>query len=103
LYKVIQTKNSTLFRSSVSSAKPFHRFNRQFGPPKTSLPLLAHPHMLRHACGFALANQGADTRLIQASAMALPQTETTSVAHSVADDSCEVRGPWVMPPLGALC
>jgi len=30
-----------------------------------SLPLLAHPHMLRHACGFALANQGADTRLIQ--------------------------------------
>jgi type 1 fimbriae regulatory protein FimB len=30
-----------------------------------SLPLVAHPHMLRHACGFALADQGADTRLIQ--------------------------------------
>ena len=30
-----------------------------------SLPLIAHPHMLRHACGFALADQGADTRLIQ--------------------------------------
>jgi type 1 fimbriae regulatory protein FimB len=30
-----------------------------------SLPLCAHPHMLRHACGFALADQGADTRLIQ--------------------------------------
>lgn len=30
-----------------------------------SLPLRAHPHMLRHACGFALADQGADTRLIQ--------------------------------------
>ena len=29
------------------------------------LPLRAHPHMLRHACGFALADQGADTRLIQ--------------------------------------
>jgi type 1 fimbriae regulatory protein FimB len=29
------------------------------------LPLDAHPHMLRHACGFALADQGADTRLIQ--------------------------------------
>jgi integrase len=26
---------------------------------------LSHPHMLRHACGFALADQGADTRLIQ--------------------------------------
>jgi integrase len=24
-----------------------------------------HPHLLRHACGFALADQGADTRLIQ--------------------------------------
>jgi type 1 fimbriae regulatory protein FimB len=30
-----------------------------------ALPLIAHPHMLRHACGFALADQGADTRLIQ--------------------------------------
>ncbi|MGA2405015.1 MAG: tyrosine-type recombinase/integrase [Syntrophobacteraceae bacterium] len=29
------------------------------------LPLRAHPHMLRYACGFAPANQGADTRLIQ--------------------------------------
>lgn len=24
-----------------------------------------HPHMFRHACGYALANQGCDTRLIQ--------------------------------------
>jgi type 1 fimbriae regulatory protein FimB len=31
----------------------------------TALPLHAHPHMLRHGCGFALADQGADTRLIQ--------------------------------------
>jgi type 1 fimbriae regulatory protein FimB len=30
-----------------------------------ALPFMAHPHMLRHACGFALADQGADTRLIQ--------------------------------------
>jgi type 1 fimbriae regulatory protein FimB len=29
------------------------------------LSVKAHPHMLRHACGFALADQGADTRLIQ--------------------------------------
>jgi type 1 fimbriae regulatory protein FimB len=32
---------------------------------KAELALPAHPHMLRHACGFALADQGADTRLIQ--------------------------------------
>jgi len=29
------------------------------------LSVEAHPHMLRHACGFALADQGANTRLIQ--------------------------------------
>jgi integrase len=27
--------------------------------------LKAHPHMLRHACGCALANNGHDTRAIQ--------------------------------------
>jgi site-specific recombinase XerD len=26
----------------------------------------AHPHMLRHACGYALANAGHDTRALQA-------------------------------------
>lgn len=29
------------------------------------LAIEAHPHMLRHACGYALANKGMDTRLIQ--------------------------------------
>ena len=37
---------------------------RSYGE-KAGLPVSAHPHMLRHACGFALADQGADTRLIQ--------------------------------------
>jgi type 1 fimbriae regulatory protein FimB len=32
---------------------------------RAGLSVEAHPHMLRHACGFALADQGADTRLIQ--------------------------------------
>jgi site-specific recombinase XerD len=32
----------------------------------TSLKLKVHPHMLRHACGFALANSGHDTRALQA-------------------------------------
>jgi site-specific recombinase XerD len=30
------------------------------------LSLMAHPHMLRQACGFQLANQGTDTRTLQA-------------------------------------
>ena len=29
------------------------------------LSLRAHPHMLRHSCGYALADNGVDTRLIQ--------------------------------------
>ncbi len=29
------------------------------------LELKAHPHMLRHACGYALADKGHDTRAIQ--------------------------------------
>ncbi len=29
------------------------------------LDVKVHPHMLRHACGFALADKGKDTRLIQ--------------------------------------
>jgi integrase len=31
-----------------------------------NLPFKAHPHMLRHTCGFALANAGHDTRALQA-------------------------------------
>jgi integrase len=30
------------------------------------LAFKAHPHMLRHACGLALANKGVDTRALQA-------------------------------------
>src|SRR5262245_2889752 len=30
------------------------------------LEIKAHPHMLRHACGFTLANAGKDTRSLQA-------------------------------------
>jgi type 1 fimbriae regulatory protein FimB len=37
---------------------------RDYGK-QADLAVDTHPHMLRHACGFALADQGADTRLIQ--------------------------------------
>jgi len=37
---------------------------REYGK-KAKLALPSHPHMLRHGCGFDLADQGADTRLIQ--------------------------------------
>jgi integrase len=33
---------------------------------ESKLGFKAHPHMLRHACGYALANRGHDTRALQA-------------------------------------
>jgi integrase len=33
---------------------------------EAKLPFKVHPHMLRHATGFALANKGTDTRTLQA-------------------------------------
>jgi type 1 fimbriae regulatory protein FimB len=49
--------------------KPLHRSTVNFALRKyieaAALPFSVHPQMLRHACGFALADQGADTRLIQ--------------------------------------
>jgi integrase len=32
---------------------------------RAGLPFKINPHMMRHSCGFALANKGLDTRLIQ--------------------------------------
>jgi type 1 fimbriae regulatory protein FimB len=51
-------------RRSPLSRKTAWLFIKKYGE-LADLPLPAHPHMLRHACGFALADQGADTRLIQ--------------------------------------
>jgi type 1 fimbriae regulatory protein FimB/type 1 fimbriae regulatory protein FimE len=36
------------------------------GARAAGLPFKARPHMLRHACGFTLANKGHDTRALQA-------------------------------------
>lgn len=51
-------------RGAALSRKTAWHMIKQCGE-HAGLPLAAHPHMLRHACGFALADQGADTRLIQ--------------------------------------
>lgn len=41
-----------------------YKLSRKYSQ-QAGLILTIHPHMLRHACGYALANQGLDTRLIQ--------------------------------------
>jgi site-specific recombinase XerD len=42
------------------------RVRKAPGLSKAKLAFKAHPHMLRHACGYALANKGHDTRALQA-------------------------------------
>jgi type 1 fimbriae regulatory protein FimB len=51
-------------RGTALSRKTFWALLRRYGE-LAGLSLPPHPHMLRHACGYALADQGADTRLIQ--------------------------------------
>ena len=63
----IKTESDAFFvseRRAPLSRKRAWAVIRDYGE-LAGLPLPAHPHMLRHACGFALADQGADTRLIQ--------------------------------------
>ena len=63
----MQPTGKTFFVSE--QRRPLHRSTVNFAlkaySEAAALPFSAHPHMLRHACGFALADQGADTRLIQ--------------------------------------
>ena len=42
----------------------FHHLMVRLGKA-AKMPLAIHPHMLRHACGFKLANDGHDTRALQ--------------------------------------
>jgi site-specific recombinase XerD len=42
----------------------FHHLIKRLGKA-AGLPFKVHPHMLRHACGFKLANDGHDTRSLQ--------------------------------------
>ena len=42
----------------------FHRLVQRLGEA-AKMPFPIHPHMLRHACGFKLANDGRDTRALQ--------------------------------------
>ncbi|EKS6337588.1 type 1 fimbriae regulatory protein FimB [Enterobacter kobei] len=65
--KYNEQNNDWLFISSKG-----HRVTRQqfykilvLSGRLAGLTIQAHPHMLRHACGFELAEQGLDTRLIQ--------------------------------------
>ena len=52
-------------RGSPFTTAGFARMVERTGA-EAKLGLKVHPHMLRHACGYALANKGHDTRALQA-------------------------------------
>jgi integrase len=52
-------------RGAPFSTAGFARMIERAGV-QAKLGFKAHPHMLRHACGYALANKGHDTRALQA-------------------------------------
>jgi len=52
-------------RGSPFTTAGFARMVERAGV-QAKLGFKAHPHMLRHACGYALANEGHDTRALQA-------------------------------------
>lgn len=51
-------------RGQAMSRQQAHYLVRRYGD-LAQVPVGVHPHMLRHGCGYALADRGADTRLIQ--------------------------------------
>jgi integrase len=51
-------------RGGPFTADAVNRLVKTIGE-RAKLPFGVHAHMLRHACGYALANAGHDTRLIQ--------------------------------------
>lgn len=51
-------------RGAPMSAVGFRRMMGRLGNA-AKMPFTVHPHMLRHACGFKLANEGHDTRALQ--------------------------------------
>ena len=63
-----EPKSSFLFtseRGAPFTTPGFARMVERAGT-QAKLAFKAHPHMLRHACGYALASKGHDTRALQA-------------------------------------
>jgi integrase len=52
-------------RGGPMTPKAFHALFARIGR-RAGMPFPVHPDMLRHGCGYALANAGHDTRALQA-------------------------------------
>ena len=72
------------------SRQQFYGLLKKYGE-LAQLSIVPHPHMLRHSCGYQLANLGTDTRLIQ------DYLGHRNIQHTVlytASNSERFRGVW---------
>ena len=75
------------------SRQAFHRQLDKYGR-QANLTIHAHPHMLRHACGYELAEQGLDTRLIQDY---LGHRNIRHTVHYTASNAARFANVWQPP------
>jgi integrase len=83
-------------RGAPMSAVGFRRMITRLGAA-SKMPFQIHPQMLRHACGFKLANQGVDTRALQHTPSATPNFHPTGSATSG-----EISVRWQASPVAPI-
>lgn len=77
-------------RGTPLSRQQAYRIIRTAGE-KAGTVTHTHPHMLRHACGYELAERGADTRLIQDY---LGHRNIRHTVHYTASNAARFTGLW---------
>src|SRR6478609_7826133 len=92
-----RTKSPFVFTSERGTKRGFQAMVERAGKA-AGFDMKIHPHMLRHACGFTLANDGVDTRTIQG--LSRPQVDPAYGAlHRAGTDSVQK----LIPGLTAAC
>jgi len=88
-------------RGAPISPIGFHRLIQRLGEA-ANMPFPIHPHMLRHACGFKLTNDGHDTRALQ------HYLRHKNIQHTVrytemAPDRFKITRPLAMAHASSAC
>ena len=78
-------------RGAPLSPDGFRKLIDRLAPVAGLEGLRLHPHMLRHACGYALANRGVDTRTLQAY---LGHSQIANTVRYTALDASRFRSLW---------
>ena len=97
------TKSPFVFRSERGTPftkRGFQAMVERAGKA-TGFDMKIHPHMLRHACGFKLANDGVDTRTIQAY-LGHKSIQHTGALHRAGTNSVQKLIPGLTAPVASF-